>query len=272
MKKIKLIIEYDGTGYSGWQRQKNALSVQQVVEEAWELVSGEKVCVQGAGRTDAGVHALGQTAHFVTGCSIPPEKIAFALNTKLPRDIRIRKSEEAAERFHATLDARIKHYRYVIYNDVHDNAVLNRYSAHVYYSLDVALMEKAAEDLLGKHDFAAFSSAGSDIKTTERIIYKAEITRKDRYILIDIWGNGFLYNMVRIIAGTLADIGSGKLEPSVIKDAFIKKDRVLVGKTMPAKGLTMMEVLYDEDLKEPDGTGLLEEYQKFQIKPLTPNF
>ena len=155
---------------------------------------------------------------------------------------------------------------------MHDNAVLNRYSAHVYYSLDDALMEKAAEDLLGKHDFTAFSSAGSDIKTTERIIYKAEITRKDRYILIDIWGNGFLYNMVRIIVGTLADIGSGKLEPSVIKDAFIKKDRVLVGKTMPAKGLTMMEVLYDEDLKEPDDTGLIEEYQKFQIKPLTPNF
>lgn len=242
--RIKLIVEYDGTAYSGWQRQKNAPSIQQTLEEAFFSLTGEKVVIQGAGRTDAGVHALGQTAHFDTECTIPPEKIVFALNTKLPPDIRVRESSMVHPRFHSTIDAKKKHYRYVVYNAKHANAILNRYSAHVYYPLDIEKMKRAAASLIGEHDFAAYSSAGSDIKTTVRTIFSIDISKQGDYILIDVVGNGFLYNMVRIISGTLCDIGTGRLPESAAKEALLTKDRKKAGQTMPPQGLTMMEVFY----------------------------
>ncbi|MBR2223685.1 MAG: tRNA pseudouridine(38-40) synthase TruA [Christensenellaceae bacterium] len=243
--RVKLIVEYDGTAYSGWPRQKNAPSVQQTLEEAFFTLTGEDVTMQGAGRTDAGVHAMGQTVHFDTNCTIPAEKICFAINTKLPPDIRVRSSAEAAPRFHATLDAKGKHYRYVIYNAKHANAILSRYSAHIYYALDEKKMQEAANALIGEHDFIAYSSTGSDIKTTVRRIFDIKVTRQGDYVVIDVFGNGFLYNMVRIISGTLADIGTGRLPVSTAKEALEKKDRTLAGQTMPAKGLTMMEVFYE---------------------------
>lgn len=242
--RIKLIIEYDGTNYSGWQRQKDIPSVQQTVEDAFFEVSGERLCVHGAGRTDAGVHALGQVGSLETNCSIPPEKIAFAMNTKLPPDVKIRSSEEVKGRFHASMDAKGKHYRYTIYNDTHANAVLARYSAHIFYPMNIDKMNEAAKDLIGEHDFVAYSTAGSDIKTTVRTIYDLKVSKEGKYVFIDVYGSGFLYNMVRIIAGTLTDIGTGHTPVSRAKEALEKKDRKLCGMTMPAKGLTMVEVFY----------------------------
>lgn len=250
MRRIQLIIEYDGTNYAGWQRQENALTVQQVVEERLAKLTKEKIVLHGASRTDAGVHAMGQSAHFDTGCSIPAEKFSYALNTMLPADIRIRASRQVPESFHARFSTKGKRYRYLYQVSPHAGALNRLTHAHVIYPLDENRMAEEAQTLLGTHDFAAFAASGSVVKDTVRTIHRAEVTRNGKEIMLIVEGTGFLYNMVRIIAGTLIGVGSGKLEPGAFRRAIASGNRLDLGITAPAHGLTLMEVFYDpNDLK-----------------------
>lgn len=244
MRRIHLIIEYDGSAYAGWQRQANAMAVQQVIEEKLTKLTGERIVVHGASRTDAGVHALGQSAHFDTDSRIPAEKFSYALNALLPTDIRVRYSEAVAADFHARFSCRGKRYRYLFYDAPHAGA-LNRYThAHSIYPLDERRMAQEAQNLVGTHDFAAFAASGSVVKDTVRTIWQAEVTRCENNVMLIIEGNGFLYNMVRIIAGTLAGVGSGKLAPGALARAIETGNRLDLGVTAPAHGLTLMEVYY----------------------------
>ena len=245
-RRIKLLLEYDGTGYSGWQRQRNALAVQQVVEEAIEKLTGATVSLIGSSRTDAGVHALGFCAHFDTQSRIPSEKFCFALNTLLPPDIRVRHSSEAQEGFHARFHATQKQYRYQIHAAPHASALYRNARAHVIYPLSMNKMQGEAAALVGTHDFAAFAASGSIVKNTVRTIRRAELSKSGELVEIIIEGDGFLYNMVRIIAGTLIGVGSGKIEPGAIARAIETKDRLALGATAPSHGLTLMWVAYDE--------------------------
>ncbi|MBQ4264792.1 MAG: tRNA pseudouridine(38-40) synthase TruA [Clostridia bacterium] len=247
LKRFFLIVEYDGTDYCGWQRQQNGPSVQQALEEALSRLTGEVICVTGSSRTDAGVHAMGLCAHFDSATRIPPEKIAFALNTMLPSDIRVRESGAALEGFHARYGACGKVYRYRFFNSRHDCAIGRQYAAHVPLLLNVELMNREAQALIGTHDFEAFAASGSVVKSTVRTIYRAQVTRSGDEVTLLVLGDGFLYNMVRIIAGTLMEIGTGKREPGAIAKAIETKDRLALGQTAPAKGLTLMRVLYGGD-------------------------
>lgn len=243
--RIALIIEYDGTNYCGWQIQKNGVSVQQKLEEALKKALGVKTAVVGAGRTDARVHALGQVAHFDADTDIPADKFFYVLNTLLPDDIRIKKSFEAGEGFHARFGAKGKHYRYVIRNAREKGAIDRLYTMFVPVPLDVEKMKQAATFIEGEHDFAAFCAAGSDLKgTTVRTVYSVTVARDGDYITIDVKGNGFLYNMVRIIAGTLVAAGKRKLAPEEVGAAIAAKDRTLAGATAQAQGLFLVEVYY----------------------------
>lgn len=243
-RRIKMIVEYDGTGYSGWQRQINAPSVQQTLEEAIRKLTGEPIGVTGASRTDAGVHALGQTVHFDTTRRIPGEKFSYALNTMLPDDIRVRHSCDTRPDFHARFDAKGKRYRYSIHNHAHASALLRNTHAHVIYPLDERLMRIEAQEMLGTHDFAAFAASGSIVKDTVRTISRVEVVRCGGDLTLTVEGNGFLYNMVRILAGTLIDVGSGRIASGAIKRAIESHDRLDLGVTAPAHGLTLLEVYY----------------------------
>ena len=247
MRRIHLIVEYDGTAYAGWQRQANAMTVQEKLERAIRKLTGEELCVSGASRTDAGVHALGQSAHFDTESRIPADKFSFALNTLLPPDIRVTRSEEVPLEFHARFSTKGKRYRYLFHAAPHAGALTRNTHAHVIYPLDAERMQAEAQDLVGTHDFAAFAASGSVVKDTVRTIYRAEVTREGSEIRLVVEGSGFLYNMVRIIAGTLIGVGSGKLEPGAFKRAIASGDRLDLGITAPAHGLTLMEVFYDPD-------------------------
>ena len=247
MRRIHLIVEYDGTAYAGWQRQANAMTVQEKLERAILKLTGEELCVSGASRTDAGVHALGQSAHFDTESRIPADKFSFALNTMLPPDIRVTRSEEVPLEFHARFSTRGKRYRYLFHAAPHAGALTRNTHAHVIYPLEVEKMQIEAQDLVGTHDFAAFAASGSVVKDTVRTIYRAEVTREGSEIRLIVEGSGFLYNMVRIIAGTLIGVGSGKLEPGAFRRAIASGDRLDLGITAPAHGLTLMEVFYDPD-------------------------
>ena len=244
--RIKLTIEYDGTAYAGWQRQENALAVQQVIEEALTKLTRARVVIAGASRTDAGVHALGQTAHFDTESRIPPDKYAFALNTMLPADIRIRKSEAVSEAFHARFSNKGKRYRYLIYQSPHAGALNRNTHAHVIYPLDDEKMRRELTALIGTHDFAAFAASGSVVKDTVRTIYSASLARRGDELELLVEGSGFLYNMVRIIAGTLISVGAGRLEEGAFARAIQSGNRLDLGVTAPAHGLTLMEVYYRE--------------------------
>lgn len=242
--RIKLTLEYDGTAYAGWQRQQNALAVQQVVEEALSRLTGEAVGVTGASRTDAGVHALGQVAHFDTLSPIPPEKFAFALNTMLPADVRVISSGPAAPDFHARFSARGKRYRYLMYDATHASALYRGLCAHSIYPLDVDRMDREAACMVGTHDFSAFAASGSTVKDTVRTITRCQVVRREPFVALTVEGNGFLYNMVRILAGTLMGVGSGKLAPGAVARALETGDRLALGPTAPPQGLTLMEVFY----------------------------
>lgn len=247
MRRIHLIVEYDGTAYAGWQRQANAMTVQEKLERAILKLTGEELCVSGASRTDAGVHALGQSAHFDTESRIPADKFSFALNTMLPPDIRVTRSEEVSPEFHARFSTKGKRYRYLFHAAPHAGALTRNTHAHVIYPLDVERMQAEAQDLVGTHDFAAFAASGSVVKDTVRTIYRAEVTASGSEIQLIVEGSGFLYNMVRIIAGTLIGVGSGKLEPGAFRRAIASGNRLDLGITAPAHGLTLMEVFYDPD-------------------------
>ena len=243
-KRVLLTIEYDGSAYCGWQRQLNGPSVQQKVEEALFKVTGERIGITGASRTDAGVHALGQRAHFDMESAIPADKLPFALNTKLPRDIRVTAGREVDERFHARFDAAGKEYGYLIYNRRHPSALLRDLSAHVSVRLDESAMERACRHLPGTHDFAAFQAAGGTAKTTIRRIDSVSVGRQGDEIRLVIYGTAFLYNMVRIIAGTLIYVGQGRLPEDVFARAIETGDRLQLGPTAPPQGLCLNRVDY----------------------------
>ena len=247
LRRFRLIVEYDGTDYCGWQRQINGPSVQQTLEETLSRLTGETIAVTGSSRTDAGVHAVGLCAHFDSATRIPPEKIAFALNTMLPADIRVRESGAAPEGFHARYSACGKVYRYRFFNSRHDCAIGRQYAAHVPLALDVDLMHEEAQALCGTHDFEAFAASGSVVKSTVRTIYRVQVKRIGAEVELLVLGDGFLYNMVRIIAGTLMEVGTHKREPGAIAKAIESCDRLTLGQTAPAKGLTLMRVLYGGD-------------------------
>ena len=215
-----------------------------MLEEAICKLTREQIVITGSSRTDAGVHALGQSVHFDTQSRIPGDKFAFALNTMLPRDIRVRLSEDIDPEFHARFSTKGKRYRYLMYDAPHAGALNRNTHAHIIYPLDVALMDKAAKTLIGTHDFGAFAASGSIVKDTVRTIWRADVTRSGNDIQLIVEGNGFLYNMVRIIAGTLIGIGTGKVEPDAFTKAIETGDRLDLGVTAPAHGLTLMEVFY----------------------------
>lgn len=247
MKRILLFIEYDGTAYAGWQMQLNGISVQQRMEEALTAACGHPVRATGASRTDAGVHAKRQGAHFDTGCTIPPDRFPFVLNNLLPPDIRVHEAREVPPDFHARFMAAGKRYTYRILNSRHGSALKRLTYMHVPVPLDVPLMMKAVTDLRGTHDFAAFQAAGGTAHTTVRTIRSAELTAHEEEIVFTIEGNAFLYNMVRIIAGTLIEIGHNKRGPDAFIRAFESKDRLDLGFTAPACGLELTEVMYTEN-------------------------
>ncbi|MHC1786999.1 MAG: tRNA pseudouridine(38-40) synthase TruA [Christensenellales bacterium] len=248
MSERRLItLEYQGTAYCGFQRQFNGPSVQHELEKALFSLSGQAVSVTGASRTDAGVHALGQRAHFDMSGSIPPEKLPFALNTLLPRDIRVTACRAVAPSFHARFDARGKLYQYVIFNRRQPSALRRDFSAHVPLPLDIAAMRRAAACLLGTHDFAAFQAAGGTAKTTLRTLRRLELTQAGPEISLLVEGDAFLYNMVRILAGTLIAIGAGKLPQEAFQAALESLDRLALGPTAPAQGLTLMQVFYEDE-------------------------
>lgn len=247
MRNIKLIIEYDGTNYSGWQIQENGPSIQGALEKTLFDITGEKIRIFGAGRTDKGVHATGQVASFTTASSIPPERFIYALNGLLPGDIVIKDSREVPLDFHARHSAIAKRYSYHINNSKFPSALLRNYAYHVKYCerLDIDRVEKAAEAFLGTYDFSGFMATGSVFASTVRTIYEISIETEKDMIRFIYKGSGFLYNMVRIITGTLLYAGIGKIDPNDIKDIIMSKDRDRAGITAPACGLYLEEVYYN---------------------------
>lgn len=244
MTNFKLTIEYDGTNFNGWQIQKDKRTVQQEIQIALGKVLKEEVKIVGSGRTDAGVHALGQICSFKTEKTIKPQELLFAINTMLPVDIVVINVEQVDESFNARNSAKKKHYRYVINNSKFPSA-LNAYREyHFKYFLDLEAMQMSADDLVGSHDFKAFCSAGCTVKDTTRTIHLLKINRLGDRVIIDVVGDGFLYNMVRIIVGTLLDIGTGKLDICAIKNMLETKDRSMGGRTVGPEGLYLVGVEY----------------------------
>ena len=241
---VKLTIEYDGTSYCGWQIQPNGITVQEELEKALEKLTGKKVKVVGSGRTDAGVHASGQVASFVTDFTMPAERFAYALNTLLPQDIRVVKSQEEKDGFSARFSAKKKTYSYTYYESEFIRPLLDRYAERVNGILDEKAMQLAGEYLVGKHDFKCFLASNSQVKDTVREIYDFKVVRKGEKITFFITGNGFLYNMVRIIAGTLLEVGQGKIPPQKMQEILLSQKRNSAGKTLSAKGLTLISVEY----------------------------
>jgi tRNA pseudouridine38-40 synthase len=244
LRNIKLTIQYDGTDYSGWQTQANSRSIQGEIESALKNVLGSRAHVKGAGRTDAGAHALGQTANFKTRTAMPADRLRKAINSRLPHDIVIRKAEDIPERFDSQLDAVSKVYRYTIFNSDFINPLLARYAALVPYKLDMKTMKRAAKLFIGRHDFRSFQKTGSNVKTTRRSVKYLKIKKRGKVIEIDIEADGFLYNMFRTIVGTLVEVGRGKMPASQVKDILSAPDRRLAGPTAPANGLCLVRVKY----------------------------
>lgn len=244
MQNIKLIISYDGTNYHGWQRQDNAITIQETIEKACIKLFNQELVLKGAGRTDTGVHALGQCASFIVETSIPVDRIPLALNRLLPDDIVITDAQAVPLDFHPQYWAKHKTYRYQIMNGKYPIPQMRHYAHFVYHPLNESMMNKAARHFIGTHDFAAFCSTGSDKKITERTIYSASVIRDGDIITFEVCGNGFLYNMVRIMVGTLIQVGKGKKEPDSIPKIILSKQRQNAGMTAPAHGLTMCHIDY----------------------------
>lgn len=244
MRNIKLIIEYDGKGFNGWQKQPNKLNIQGEIEKAIGEITGETIELIASGRTDAGVHSLGQTANFKTNSEISIEKFPIAINSKLKKSIIIKSAEEVEERFHSRYSVKSKKYRYTINNSKYGSAIFRDFEYHFPIKLDIENMKEAAKYFIGEHDFKAFKASGTSSKSSVRTIYKAEVIGNGDRIYIELTGNGFLYNMVRIISGTLVEVGIGKIKPEDITEIIESKERAKAGKTLPAKGLCLIEVTY----------------------------
>ena len=244
MKRVKIVVAYDGTNYHGWQIQPNEVSVEEIINNKLSELTGEEIKIIGASRTDAGVHAMGNVAVFDTESRIPGEKFSYALNQRLPEDIRVQSSEEVTQDFHPRYCDCCKTYRYQILNAEFPIPTQRLYSHFIYYDLDVKAMRQAAQYLVGEHDFKSFCSSKTSVEDTVRTIYDVKITSDDQMISIFVKGNGFLYNMVRIIAGTLIEVGLGRKQPEEIKEILKQQDRQIAGPTAPAKGLTLMQIDY----------------------------
>lgn len=245
MRRIKLTIAYDGTNYCGWQVQPNGITIEEVLNKALKKLTGEDILVIGASRTDSGVHAMGNVAVFDTETTIPPEKIAVALNQRLPEDIVIVKSEEVAADFHPRYCDCSKTYEYHIINTRVSVPTKRLTNYFVSYVLDIEKMRKAASYLVGEHDFVSFCNVRTDVESTVRTITALDILTNGNEITIRITGNGFLYNMVRIIVGTLIRVGRGFYEPEKVKEILEAKDRKAAGVTAPAHGLMLVEIKYE---------------------------
>lgn len=245
MKTIKIVVEYDGTRYSGWQIQKNGSSIQEILTNAVHQVCMDVSKINGSGRTDAGVHALGQVASFDTNCSIPVSKLPDAVNSFLPKDIVVKEAKEVEKGFHARYSAKGKKYMYIVNNSSTRSAIDFYREYHFPYKVDYKKIKKAAELFEGTHDFRGFMASGSAVKDTIRTIHKIHIKkREDGRIIFNFSGDGFLYNMVRILVGTLLEIGTGKIKLEDVENIIKSKDRSLAGKTVPAQGLYLVEVYY----------------------------
>jgi len=243
--RVLVTVSYLGTRYVGWQFQENGPSVQAALEEALRQAVGTPIRVTGASRTDAGVHALGQMAHFDTQSSIPPERYPFVLNRYLPQDIRVLQGQAVPDDFHARFKAAGKTYTYRFYNAPHISALALPTSCHVPLPMDAHRMHEAAQVLLGEHDFAGFAAAGGQTKTTVRTLMEAKVERNGPAVTFTVTGSGFLYNMVRIIAGTLVYIGQGRLSADAFSDALRTGSRLCLGPTAPPEGLELTRVFYD---------------------------
>ena len=247
MGRIKLTVSYDGTGYSGWQQQENAVTVCGVLTDRLRELLKEEVILIGASRTDAGVHALGNVAVFDTETAIPPEIIAYAVNSRLPEDIRVVKSEAVPDTFHPRFDAHSKCYEYLVSVGEIEDPLSRLYSHHIRTMPDVEKMNAAAGYLVGEHDFSSFCAANAQVSSKVRTIYSLTVLKTENGIKIRVIGNGFLYNMVRIIAGTLLKAGEGKLEPASIPEILAAEKREKAGPTAPAKGLRLCWIRYEEE-------------------------
>lgn len=247
MKRVKLTVAYDGTNYCGWQVQPNGVTIESELNRHLSELLREEIHVTGASRTDAGVHAMGNVAVFDTSARMPAEKISYAMNTRLPEDIRIQCSEEVATDFHPRFCRTVKTYEYKICNRKFPDPCSRLYSLHYYWNLDVKKMQQAAEHLVGTHDFASFCSHKPEITDHVRTIYSLDVTRSGDMITVRVCGNGFLYNMVRIIVGTLLRVGSGMIDPDEIPAILEARDRGRAGETARPQGLTLVEIRYPEE-------------------------
>ncbi len=241
----KMTLAYDGTNYHGWQRQKNGITIQEVIEDRLSEIFGRETVITGCSRTDAGVHAKTYVCSFSGETTIPADKMPFVLNTVLPSDIRAYKCEIEREDFNARFETASKAYEYVIVNRPFQDPLLRNYAWHYPVKLDIEKMKKAASIIQGKHDFASFCAAGSSAKTTVRNLMELTVRADGDIITVRAKADGFLYNMVRIIVGTLVYVGNGKLSENDIKFLIEKKDRRLMGITAPPEGLSLVEVNYE---------------------------
>jgi tRNA pseudouridine38-40 synthase len=245
LRRILLSLEYEGTRYAGWQRQMNGVTIQEKVERALAVATGVETSVIGASRTDAGVHALGQRAHFDTASSIPDDKWPYVLNALLPDDIKVTGSLRVHDTLHARFSARQKQYEYRFFNRRQPSALRRSFSAFVPLPMDLDRMRAALPSLTGKHDFKAFQAAGGTARTTVRTLISTSLEQCGDEIILNLTGNAFLYNMVRIIAGSLISISQGKLSTDAFKTAIHSGDRLDLGVTAPACGLTLVKVDYE---------------------------
>jgi tRNA pseudouridine38-40 synthase len=248
---LKLTVAYDGTAYAGWQVQPTEPTVQAAVEAAWHEITREQVRVMAAGRTDAGVHALGQVVGIATESPLATAELHRGLNAVLPEDVAIVAVEEAPENFHATYDAKRKTYRYQIHNGRTPDVFHRRYEWHYPQPLDAEKMHAAAQALLGKHDFSSFESAGSERPDSIRTLFAIDVCREGEapaepsdHITIEVTGDGFLYNMVRAIVGTLVEVGKGSRDVAWVAEVLAARDRRLAGQTAPPHGLCLVRVEY----------------------------
>jgi len=246
MRNLKLILSYDGTEFSGWQRQPDRRTVQQVLEEAIGRLTGVESPTNASGRTDAGVHALGQVVHFYTESRHPPDVFVKALNAMLPYDVRVKDAAEMPQSFHATLDAKAKLYRYVVDNGRVADPFQFRYSWHVFQSLDSDAMNRAAQALRGRHDFHSFETNWPNRMSSVRTITRIAVLREGNSVKIEVEADGFLYNMVRAITGTLVEVGKGKWPESRVAEIVAAEDRREAGPTAPPRGLFLVQVRYHD--------------------------
>ncbi len=241
LRRVRLVVAYDGTNYHGWQLQNNGITIESELNRCLSQLLGEKIEVIGASRTDSGVHALCNVAVFDTISRMPAEKISYALNQRLPEDICIQKSEQVEKDWHPRHCESRKTYEYRIYRAEFPMPVKRLYSYFTYHTLNVEPMKKAGAYLVGEHDFKSFCQTGAQVESTVRTLYSVEVEEQGADLVIRVCGNGFLYNMVRIIAGTLMEVGQGKRSPEDINRILEARDRAAAGPTAPAQGLTLVK-------------------------------